>query len=249
MNFFLEIILSALIGLSIFLSYPIVTSKKISRKYQTFLTAIAVGILIFLVSDIFSDVSLILFSGNSLYGYGTNTVFDIEFIASLFAGFFMLYIFEFRPGVELKSFHISLMISIGIGLQNLTEGLVFGSNAATIGFSGVTLVVFTGFVVQNIAEGFPIGAPMFGEKKILRNYLPVFFLIGGIPTILGGGIGYYLTSVTFELIFDGLAIGSILYIIVSMSPALFRNINREIKKHLYLGVFFGFVLGLVVNLF
>ncbi len=248
MNFLTEIVLSAIIGLSIFLSYPFILMQKLNRKASLFLTAIAMGILIFLISDIFSDVTLILYD-KTLYGYGTNLAYDILFTTSLFVGFFMLYAFEFRSKAELKPVHISLMISIGIGLQNLTEGLVFGSVANLIGFSGIALVIFTGFVIQNITEGFPIGVPFFGDKSNVKSFVPLLFLIGGLPTIIGGSLGYYFNSVNFDLIFDGLAIGSILYIIIAMGAIIFRDYEKSLKGSIYIGIFSGFLIGLIVNLF
>ena len=248
MNFLSVIVLSSIIGLSIFLSYPFILMQKMNRKATLFLTAIAVGILVFLISDIFSDVSLILYN-NTLYGYGTNAIYDFLFTISLLIGFLMLYIFEFRSKIELKPVHLSLMISIGIGLQNLTEGLVFGSEATLIGFSGIALVIFTGFIIQNITEGFPIGAPFFDDRSKSKIFVPVLFLIGGLPTIIGGSIGYYFNSVNFELVFDGLAIGSILYIIIAMGAIIFRDIEKSMKSSLYIGVLSGFLIGLIVNLF
>ena len=247
MNISQVLLLSAIMGLSILISYPLVVLKKRGRTGSSIFTAFAVGILLFLVADIFQGASTLLYN-NSLLGYGTNTEYDIVFIISIAAGFFMLYAFEFRSAKEISPLQVSLLISIGIGLQNLTEGMVFGSEASAIGLTGVALVVFTGFILQNITEGFPIGSPFIGNSPPRKNVIPLFFLIGGIPTIIGGGVGFYFNSAVFDLIFDGLAVGAIIYIILPMASVLFAGSrDRMIKRYTYVSVFLGFILGMVVN--
>ncbi len=144
------------------------------------------------------------------------------------------------------------MIALGIGLQNLTEGLVFGVNW-TIGALGVLAVVFVGFFLQNVTEGFPIASPFLGTKA--KRGLPMMsglFLIGGLPTLVGGAIGYYWSSDLFLVIFDALAIGAITYVILPMLRVAFRPLESKeasIRRNrlVYLGVMVGFALGFVVN--
>ena len=52
------------------------------------------------------------------------------------------------------------------------------------------------------------------------------FLVGGLPTILGGGLGYYYSSNYFTLLFNGVAIGTILYVILPMLKILFRDMDH-----------------------
>ncbi len=67
MDFAETIALSAIMGLSIFISLPIVLHKDTGALRITLLTAIAAGILVFLVGDIFTDAAASLYNG-SLYG-------------------------------------------------------------------------------------------------------------------------------------------------------------------------------------
>ena len=129
-------------GLSIFISLPIVLRRKTSERVTRFLNSAAIGILIFLLADIFSDVAPHLYASGSLAGYGADPFLSIVFAGSLAIGFFMLYVFENGSKTGLTPTKMSLMIAIGIGLQNLTEGLAFGSAAKTLGlFSGIALVI------------------------------------------------------------------------------------------------------------
>ena len=88
------LLFSAIMGLSIFLSLPIVLSKKTGEMRTKLFNAIAIGILIFLVADVFADVAAILYNG-SYYGYGSSPYYDAVFAIFLTAGFLVLY-----PGGE-----------------------------------------------------------------------------------------------------------------------------------------------------
>ena len=245
---FAEILLfSAIMGFSIYLSLPIVLSKRMGEMKKKLLLAVAIGILIFLMGDVFSDVTSHLYNG-SLYGYGTSASFDIAFTVSLIAGFFLLYLFEGQSKTGLTPTQLSFLIALGIGLSNLTEGLVFGSLGATLGLTSVTLVVLIGFTFQNATEGFPIVSPFLAKADHKVGVLLALFLIGGIPTILGGAIGYYYSSAVFAVIFDGLAIGCILYIVLPMFKSLFRETDLVKDRISYAGIFIGFAIGFIVNL-
>ena len=79
-----------------------------------------------------------------------------------------------------------------------------------------------------------------------------FFLVGGLPTILGGVGGYFYNSATLDLIFDSLAMGAILYSIIPMMRVAFRPAlppeATYLKQRLtYVGILLGFLVGFTVN--
>lgn len=244
------LLFSLIMGLAIFISLPIVLRKKTSERATRLLNCAAIGILVFLIADVFSNVAPNLYGSNLLSGYVANPYLSIVFAAALTLGFFMLYVFENRDRAgKITPKRISLMIAVGMGLQNLTEGLVFGSIAAATGlFSGIALVVLVGFILQNITEGFPIAAPFLNHKD--RRLLPMvaLFLVGGLPTVIGGALGFFYSSAVFNIFFDGLAIGAILYVIVPMIKHQVRDIDRFKQKLVYIGIFLGFLIGFLVNL-
>ena len=171
------------------------------------------------------------------------------FAAALIIGFFMLYFFENRSKKGLSPAKVSLMIAVGMGLQNLTEGLVFGSLSVSIGLlTGVTLVVLIGFILQNITEGFPIAAPFLSSDEKKLGTMALLFFIGGFPTIIGGITGFYYSSTFFNVFFDGLAIGAILYVILPMIKHQLKDIDPLKQRLTYLGIFAGFFIGFLVNL-
>jgi len=199
------------------------------------------------MTDVFSDSSAIIYNG-SLYGYGTEPFYDLVFCSAFLLGFLIFYfIGNLKRNVK-TSMTVPAIIATGIGFQNLTEGLVFGAFGAAIGFSGLIDVILIGFTLQNISEGFPIYSSYinYGNNKIVP--LLILFLVGGIPTIIGGVTGFYYFSKDFILFFNGLAIGSILYVILPM----FKNIlNLEQKgkfNSIYFSIMLGFIAGFIVNL-
>lgn len=260
-DFLIFMALTAAMGLSIFLSLPIVYSKRAQGRWATGLNAAAIGILVFLLADVFSDVSPILYPS----GYVANLDYSIAFGVAFLVAFLGLYVVDnlprsaprglgadTAPEVDRGPRRTALIIALGIGLQNLTEGLVFGVNW-TLGALGILAVVFVGFFLQNVTEGFPIASPFLGTKA--RRGLPLMaglFLVGGLPTLLGGAIGYFWSNDLFLVIFDALAIGAIGYVILPMLRVAFRPLeSREasVRRNqlVYLGVMVGFLLGFAVN--
>ncbi|HTT44458.1 MAG TPA: hypothetical protein VMH38_00380 [Thermoplasmata archaeon] len=252
-DFLLFMALTAVMGMSIFLSLPVVYSKRAQGRWAVGLNAAAIGILIFLLADIFGDVATIIYPS----GYVANLGYSVAFGAAFVAAFIGLYVVDNVPrraaavregGPRLTA----LIIATGIGLQNLTEGLVFGVNW-TEGALGILAVVFVGFLLQNITEGFPIASPFLGTTE--RRGFPTMvglFLVGGLPTLVGGVIGYYWSNDLFLVIFDALAIGAIAYVILPMLRMAFRPLDSaeaasRRNRLVYLGVMVGFLVGFAVN--
>ncbi len=261
-DFAIFMALTAAMGLSIFLSLPIVYSKRAQGRWAVGLNAAAIGILIFLLADVFSDVSTILYPS----GYVANVTYSIAFGLAFVAAFLALYFVDnlphlaprgaksddAAPGAEARPRNTALIIALGIGLQNLTEGLVFGVNW-TAGALGILAVVFVGFFLQNVTEGFPIASPFLGtDARRGVAMMAGLFLVGGLPTLVGGAIGYFWSNALFIVIFDALAIGAIAYVILPMLRVAFRPLeSREasIRRNqlVYIGAMLGFALGFAVN--
>ena len=263
-DFWIFMAFTAAMGLSIFLSMPIVYSKRAQGRWATALNAAAIGILVFLLADVFSDVSPILYP----HGYVANLTYSVAFGVAFLVAFLGLYVVDNLPrnaprgtsaGTPADAAtpdtgprRTALIIALGIGLQNLTEGLVFGAQW-TLGALGLLAVVFIGFFLQNVTEGFPIASPFLGTNA--RRGVAMMaglFLVGGLPTLIGGAIGYYWTNNLFLVIFDALAIGAIAYVILPMLRVAFRPLETRalsVKRNqlVYLCVMLGFVLGFAVN--
>jgi ZIP family zinc transporter len=252
-NFLEFTLLAAVMGFSIYLSLPLVLHPRAQGRFGVLLSALALGILIFLLADIFGDVAGLIAAPGALYL--TVPEYDAAFLVPVVLVFLALMAFE-NPGARGKQEPTpavtALIIALAMGFQNLTEGLVFGS-AWSAGEVGLVGVIFTGFVLQNITEGFPIAVPFLGstERPPLDRLLVLFF-VGGAPTIAGALVGYVFNNTLLDLIFDGAAIGAILYVILPMMKAAFRSTAKPTTgiariQVVYLGILAGFVLGFLVN--
>jgi zinc transporter, ZIP family len=211
------------------------------------MNAVAIGILIFLIGDVFLDAAGSLYNG-SLYGYGSSPSLDLVFTLSMAAGFLVLFVAGSRRGAAFTPIQLAMVIALGIAFQNLTEGLLFGALSVGIGLTGAALVVLVGFIFQNSTEGFPIASPFLGATEGKRGVIAAALLVGGLPTVFGGAVGYYYNATTFDLVFYGLAVGTMLYVILPMLRSLLMEPDSRKLGIAYAGVFVGFLLGFAVNL-
>jgi zinc transporter, ZIP family len=262
-DFLLFIALTSAMGLSIFLSLPVVYLKRAQGRWAVGLNAAAIGILVFLLADVFSDAAQKLYPNGYVADPTYSIVFGVAF-AGAFVGLMVIDHLPHRdaptpgptdppvPPVEHSPLATASIIALGIGLQNLTEGLVFGVNWSA-GTVGILAVVFVGFFLQNVTEGFPIASPFLGTgaPRSVRTMVGLF-LIGAVPTILGGAIGYFWSSDLFLVFFDALAIGAIAYVILPMLRVAFRPLESKAaavrrNRIVYWGVLIGFLIGFAVN--
>ncbi|MEM4090279.1 MAG: hypothetical protein QXQ46_05955, partial [Thermoplasmatales archaeon] len=191
-------LLSLVMGFSIFLSFPLTRKGNLKRSLSIFLVSGAIGILIFLIADVFSDVSSLIYPQNQ---YVSNIRLSFLFAISVLLIFILLYYLEnsriSRVGNDAgKQTRIATIVAVGMGLQNLTEGLVFGSTYS-IGLTGLILVILIGFVLQNFTEGFPIASPFLGNPKERSGLIALLYFIGGFPTVIGTLIGLFYFSSLF----------------------------------------------------
>jgi zinc transporter, ZIP family len=243
------VVLSAMMGLSIFLSLPIILRKAMGSRTIAVLNAAAIGILVFLVADVYANASAIMFPAGYIGAEVPVAIFTIGFLSS-----FLLLFFLGRPsdgpGVASPN-GLALIIAVAIALQNLTEGLVFGA-AWALGITGLLVVIFVGFFLQNVTEGFPIAAPYLGFDRPPIARLAGYFVLGGMPTLLGSVVGFYWNSANLDVLFDALAIGAIVYALLPMVKAAFRGAatpgeSRMRQDLVYLGLAAGFAVGFLVN--
>ncbi len=249
---FLElVVLSSLMGLAIFLSLPVVLLKAVRSRTVTLLNAAAIGILVFLLADIFSDAAAFLYPNGALVG---NARYMVAFGLGVAACYLVLFATEHPPQGRHRPqspMGLSVIVAAAIGFQNLTEGLVFGAAWAG-GLVALSTVVFVGFSLQNVTEGFPITAPLVGQGDRRVGAIVAVFLLGGLPTVIGGIAGYFYHNALLDVVFDALAIGAILYTIVPMLRISFRPADPPeptyLKQRLvYIGLLIGFLVGLAVN--
>ena len=161
-----------------------------------------------------------------------------------------------------KPMAISLMISIGIGLHNLGEGLAIGA-AVLLGQVAFSTFLIVGFTLHNTTEGLAIVAPMAKAGKVKIRKLLLMGLIAGAPAIIGTWIGGFLYSPFAAIIFLTVGAGAIFQVVFSIASMMSKNNNDKSNKSniendidnnennrkpsfLSTSVIAGFIIGMVI---
>ena len=186
------LLLGFIAGVTILLGMPLGRLKRPIASARVVLNGVAVGVLLFLVWDVFSaaweplDAALVA-THEGTGGLAPVAGYGALFVGGLAAGLLGLVAYDRRlaamsaprgigpgaqsvaerpTGVGLASWsaarRMSLMIAVGIGLHNFAEGLAIGQAAARSEIALATLLV-VGFALHNATEGFGIVAPLVGD--------------------------------------------------------------------------------------
>lgn len=247
MSFAHTLILGFIAGGTIVIGLPIGRMTKARPSVRQFLSALAVGVLVFLVWDVLSHAweptDLALAPDDRHIGHAVG--YGLLMFAGLAVGLLSLVWFERRAVGEVgpDSKKLSMMIAIGIGLHNFGEGLAIGNSAAS-GAIGLATVLVVGFALHNATEGFGITAPLAGGDKPSWGYLGLLGLIGGGPTLVGTLVGYKVTSEPLGVVFLSLAAGSILYVVIQLIGVAARARRTDI---LAIGMLIGLIAGFVTD--
>jgi len=137
-----------------------------------------------------------------------------------------------------------MMIAVGIGAHNFSEGLTIGQSYAS-GVTGLALVLIIGFALHNATEGFGIAAPLTGSKRPSNRFLALVGLVGGGPTFLGTLLGSLWTSTFAYILFLSIAGGALIYVTLLMYNSGRRQATDTI---LMLGLFLGLTAGFITDL-
>jgi zinc transporter, ZIP family len=264
-------IIPVLIGL---LWFPFI--KRLSRSKYIFFLSLTAGLLVFLGIDAIVE-------GNKIAGENVAGVFNgqmliamvtiVSFLALLYVSEKLV---ERANGMETKNddeeksktsliqqqqqfskpFTIALMISIGIGLHNLGEGLAIGA-AVLLGKVALSTFLIVGFTLHNTTEGLAIVAPMArSANKVIIRKLIGMGLIAGAPAIAGAWIGGFLYSPIGAIIFLSIGAGAIFQVVFSIVSWIADNNNiptgnvqveeRRRKNWLNTSLIAGFIVGMVI---
>ena len=270
------LLLGAIAGSTIFLGLPVGRMQGLSRQTRAGLSALATGILVFLLWDVLSnaidpvDVALRAhdwgrfswLAALALIGFTVglmSLVYYSEWMrsranrrVSTLVGPGAAAADEFAARTWLQSLtpgrQLALLIAIGIGAHNFGEGLAIGQAAAASKISlAVTLIV--GFGLHNATEGFGICGPLTGEgTRPSWRFLGLMGVIGGGPTFLGTLLGQAWTSAAVSVVFFTVAAGSILYVVQELF-AVNRKFDhpRLVMWLVLVGVALGFATDFVVT--
>jgi zinc transporter, ZIP family len=147
-----------------------------------------------------------------------------------------------------KPVAIALMISIGIGLHNLGEGLAIGA-AVVLGEVALSTFLIVGFTLHNTTEGLAIVAPMAKSGKVVIRKLVAMGMIAGVPAIIGAWIGGFLYSPIAAIIFLSIGAGAIFQVVLSIASWMTKNNNTVEggrKTLLSTSMILGFIVGMAI---
>lgn len=241
--------LGLIAGGTIVLGLPVARVSRVSPKTKAFLNAVSTGILIFLLVEItghlLEEIEEVIESAIDGAGPASAALqLGGLFILGFSLGLLGLVLFEQRflasakNGIAPKSRakQLAMMIAIGLGLHNLSEGLAIGQGYAS-GAVRLAWLLAIGFALHNATEGFGIAAPLSGHR-VSWSFLSLTALIAGGPTFLGALLGGVWTSEPLETFCLSLASGTILYIIGEL-----LHLGRQLKEEAVVGI------GLLVGFF
>ncbi len=251
------IFLGAIAGFTIFLGLPLARMRSLSTGVKAFLSMFAAGVLLFLLADVTSKMLEPIQDALVSVGKpGGDVVPGLTSLSVLVLGLFIgLVGIVFLSGRlqgerepreararEIRPETLSLIIAIGIGAHNLSEGLAIGQ-AAAAGSLSLAWVLIVGFGLHNMTEGFGIAGPL-GGNPVSWRFLILLGLIGGGPTFLGTIMGISFHSTLLYVFSLAFAAGAIMYVVMELLGSA-----RKFKRLLCAwGLFVGFLLGLGTDL-
>ncbi len=257
-------------GLTIFLGLPVARLQALSTGVKGFLNAISIGILLFLLVEVLpaarqtvEQTLLSSLKGTSPLGDG------FLFVATLLGGFALglmsLVWYENRfvrvPGTpqelaglaiaqngkgaisEKAARRLAMMIAVGLGVHNFSEGLAIGSQYVS-GALKLAILLVVGFGAHNTTEGFGIAAPLTGTKP-KWSFLLLAGLVGGGPTFMGTLVGSALVSPVLSVLFLSVAGGALFFVIMTLYGAGRRQASNQT---LMVGILLGFLVGYLTDL-
>ena len=113
---------------------------------------------------------------------------------------------------------LSLMVSVGIGLHNLGEGLAIGS-AYAVGELALGAFLVVGFALHNTTEGIAIVAPLATSRPSPWQLAGLGLLAGG-PAVVGAIIGATVINTELSALLLGVGVGAIAQVVIQIAPAL-----------------------------
>ena len=244
-----RLLLGLLAGGTIVLGLPVARLREVSAKTKGFLNAVSTGVLIFLLVEItghlLEEIEELVkravagqpglaaaFQLGGLFALG----FSIGLLGLVY--FEQRYLGAAKNGLAPRSRakRLALMIAVGLGLHNFSEGLAIAQGYAG-GALRLAWLLAIGFALHNATEGFGIAAPLSGHRVSWRFLLGAGLIAGG-PTFLGAVVGGWWVNKPFEAFCLALASGTILYIIGEL-----LHLGRQLKEESVVGV------GLLVGFF
>lgn len=216
-----------------------ISLKKISNKFLSFLLALASGLMLSVISFELLPEAMQMSS-------------NFHIILGIFLGILLMIICNIIVEHKITDKKMStnsilktgIVVSIGLAIHNIPEGLAIGTGLENSIKLGVSLAL--AIAMHDIPEGISMAAPLkkagMSSSKILF-YVLMSGLSTGIGAMFGSMLGSISTKITsFSLSF---ASGAMLYVVSGeLTPEYSKLHNGRISP---LGNIIGFILGYFVT--
>ncbi len=210
--------------------------RRIGSQWMNYLLGITVGLLVFLGVD--SIAEAVETAGELPGAFG-----GFGLIATGLAGTFLGLAIVSDRAIGMKKekdrtrlFTIAYLVSLGIGLHNLGEGLAIGG-AFALGAVALGSRLILGFTIHNTTEGLAIVSPIIRQPATIAQ-LGAMGLIAGVPTIFGAWIGGFVQLDIMAVLFLSIGAGAILEVVYE----IFRQVRSGMTSlHGYSGIITGLI--------
>ncbi|MEK6920082.1 MAG: hypothetical protein AABX62_03445 [Thermoproteota archaeon] len=210
--------------------------RRIGSQWMNYLLGITVGLLVFLGVD--SIAKAVETAGELPGAFG-----GFGLIATGLAGTFLGLAIVSDRAIGMKKekdrtrlFTIAYLVSLGIGLHNLGEGLAIGG-AFALGAVALGSRLILGFTIHNTTEGLAIVSPIIRQPATIAQ-LGAMGLIAGVPTIFGAWIGGFVQLDIMAVLFLSIGAGAILEVVYE----IFRQVRSGMTSlHGYSGIITGLI--------
>jgi ZIP family zinc transporter len=217
--------------------YPFM--RRLGGTAMRFILALTVGLLIFLVVDMFQEAQEVALAAPATFE-GPLLVPVVALLAFLL----LMTISSRKSDAPRSGLAVAYQIAFGIGLHNLGEGLAIGA-AFALGEVALGVFLVIGFTLHNVTEGVGIAAPILRERPALRHFAGLA-LLAGAPAILGVWIGGFIFSPLWTTIFLAIGIGAIAQVIVEVTRIIVRGSERSQQPWLNWTTFSGVTAGIAI---
>ncbi|WGI17262.1 ZIP family metal transporter [Methanonatronarchaeum sp. AMET-Sl] len=218
----------------------VVLFKKIEERSLSILLGFSAGVMVAitfmeLIPESIEEGSLFTALIGIVLGIGIIGFLDLNFPHKHFS-------FDFNGGIEkVKQLKTGLLLSIGIAMHNLPEGVAIGT-AFLVNFEvGVTLAVL--MAIHNFPEGMAAATAM-GVGGIKNSKILIVTALAGVPMGIGAFLGGLLGGVSEIALSLGLGFagGAMLYIVFD---ELVPDSHRRATGHTaIIGILSGIVIGI-----
>jgi ZIP family zinc transporter len=237
------LVLGIIAGFTIFLGIPIVRVVGDNERNKGFLSAVAAGILLFILVEILSDgAEPVAEAATKPYLVVYTTLYIVGFsvgVLSLVA-YESRYLHRSKDGTT--EYSVATLTAYGIGLHNFGEGLAIGAAFAS-GALGLATLLVVGFGAHNSTEGFAVFSPL-RKTQMAGPRLVGLGLLGGGPTLVGTLVGGFFSEPLFTTFLYSLAGGSVLYVLTTVFMGTLAKNGRKVG---FLGLVAGFTLGFITD--